>query len=226
MSFTQGTNALTITAPANANLCPPGKYMMFILNSAGVPSVASIVQVGTTVIPSPTPTASPSPTATPGPVKINAPANGATASGTVSIATQVSPSVVWINVYIDGKYLVSSPPYTFSWDSTKAANGSHTISAKAFGSGGALLGSDSVSVTVANGGTPTPTATATSTSSATATATPTATGTNATATPPATVTSTAGPVKITAPASGATVAGNVAYYRTGQSVGGLDQHLY
>ena len=34
-----------MTAPANGNLAPPGHYMLFILNTSGVPSVASIVRV-------------------------------------------------------------------------------------------------------------------------------------------------------------------------------------
>jgi hypothetical protein len=36
---------LTITAPANGNVAPPGYYMLFILNSNGVPSIAPIMQV-------------------------------------------------------------------------------------------------------------------------------------------------------------------------------------
>jgi hypothetical protein len=39
------TGALTITAPANGNVAPPGYYMLFILNTDSVPSVAKIVQV-------------------------------------------------------------------------------------------------------------------------------------------------------------------------------------
>jgi hypothetical protein len=36
---------LTATAPPNANACPPGHYMLFIVDQQGVPSVAEIVQV-------------------------------------------------------------------------------------------------------------------------------------------------------------------------------------
>jgi hypothetical protein len=36
---------LTITSPENANLAPPGYYMLFVINSDGVPSVARMVQV-------------------------------------------------------------------------------------------------------------------------------------------------------------------------------------
>jgi len=46
LSFTdQGNNTLLVNAPANGNLAPPGYYMLFVLNSAGVPSVANWVQV-------------------------------------------------------------------------------------------------------------------------------------------------------------------------------------
>ena len=30
---------LTVSAPADANVAPPGHYMLFVLNGAGVPSV-------------------------------------------------------------------------------------------------------------------------------------------------------------------------------------------
>jgi hypothetical protein len=36
---------LTATAPPNANVCPPGHYMLFIVDLQGVPSVAQIIQV-------------------------------------------------------------------------------------------------------------------------------------------------------------------------------------
>jgi Domain of unknown function (DUF1929)/Protein of unknown function (DUF1573) len=36
---------LRVTAPANPNLAPPGYYMMFLINSAGVPSVARFVHL-------------------------------------------------------------------------------------------------------------------------------------------------------------------------------------
>src|SRR5262249_52026482 len=39
------SGGLTINAPANTNYAPPGYYMLFLLNSKGVPSVAKIVQV-------------------------------------------------------------------------------------------------------------------------------------------------------------------------------------
>ena len=46
LPFTAGSGTLEITAPANANLAPPGHYWLFIVDANGVPSVASMVQVG------------------------------------------------------------------------------------------------------------------------------------------------------------------------------------
>jgi hypothetical protein len=45
LSFQQAAGGLTVTAPANGNIAPPGYYMLFVVNSAGVPSVAPILQV-------------------------------------------------------------------------------------------------------------------------------------------------------------------------------------
>jgi hypothetical protein len=45
LPFTVAAGALTVQTPTSANLAPPGHYMLFILNSSGVPSVASIVQL-------------------------------------------------------------------------------------------------------------------------------------------------------------------------------------
>ena len=44
LNFTAGSGSLTVTAPANQNLAPPGYYLLFIVDTAGVPSVASFVQ--------------------------------------------------------------------------------------------------------------------------------------------------------------------------------------
>ena len=40
-----GGGKFTLTSPANANLAPPGYYMLFALNAGGVPSVSKIVQI-------------------------------------------------------------------------------------------------------------------------------------------------------------------------------------
>jgi hypothetical protein len=46
LNFSQATGGLSVTAPPNANVAPPGPYLLFILNGNGVPSVARIAQVG------------------------------------------------------------------------------------------------------------------------------------------------------------------------------------
>ena len=45
LNFTAGNGVLNATAPPNGNIAPPGYYLLFILNSAGVPSVAQFVQL-------------------------------------------------------------------------------------------------------------------------------------------------------------------------------------
>jgi hypothetical protein len=45
LSFTQTAGGLTVQAPPDANTAPPGYYMLFIVNSNGVPSVAPFVRL-------------------------------------------------------------------------------------------------------------------------------------------------------------------------------------
>ena len=45
LAFTPTAAGLTVTAPADANRCPPGHYLLFVLDKAGVPSVAKVVNV-------------------------------------------------------------------------------------------------------------------------------------------------------------------------------------
>ncbi len=54
LTFTRPTaTTLSVTAPANSNLAPPGHYMLFVLNAQGVPSTAQILQVTGTTQPAP-----------------------------------------------------------------------------------------------------------------------------------------------------------------------------
>ena len=126
-------------------------------------------------------------------VRFSSPAAGATVSGSATVTASVSPAVSWCDFYVDGNYLLSSPPYSFSWDSTSVANGSHTFRVNAFAQPDTKIGTSTVTVVVSN---PTrshsPTPTATPTTTPTHTATPTATKT-ATATPKPTASATAKP---------------------------------
>jgi hypothetical protein len=45
LTFVAEATKLKVTAPANANFCPPGHYMLFVLNSDKVPSIAKIIRI-------------------------------------------------------------------------------------------------------------------------------------------------------------------------------------
>ncbi len=55
LSFTVGSNTLTANVPANMNTAVPGIYMLFIVDSAGVPSVARMVEFDSAPPPPPPP---------------------------------------------------------------------------------------------------------------------------------------------------------------------------
>lgn len=59
LSFQRQTGALSITGPTSRNVTPPGHYMLFILDTSGVPSVAKIIQVGGSSNPPPPPNNAP-----------------------------------------------------------------------------------------------------------------------------------------------------------------------
>jgi hypothetical protein len=45
LAFTVSGTALKVKSPANSKLCPPGHYMLFVLNTDLVPSTAKIVRI-------------------------------------------------------------------------------------------------------------------------------------------------------------------------------------
>lgn len=45
LSFTAGSGELSVTAPPNSSIAPPGYYMVFLVNQSGVPSVATFVHL-------------------------------------------------------------------------------------------------------------------------------------------------------------------------------------
>jgi hypothetical protein len=46
LSFSAGSGSLTVTTPANADLAPPGDYMLFLVDTNGVPSSAAVAHFG------------------------------------------------------------------------------------------------------------------------------------------------------------------------------------
>ncbi len=45
LTFSRIGYGLRVNTPANSNLAPPGHYMLFVINNAGVPSVAKIIKI-------------------------------------------------------------------------------------------------------------------------------------------------------------------------------------
>ncbi len=43
--FSQASGGLNVTVPSDRSLCPPGHYLLFLLNGSGVPSVARIIRI-------------------------------------------------------------------------------------------------------------------------------------------------------------------------------------
>jgi len=97
----------------------------------------------------------PPPDTTPPSVSITSPGNGQTVSGTVTVTAGASDNVgvVGVQFRIDGANVGAedtSAPYSVSWNTTGAANGSHTITAIARDAAGNRTTSAPVTVTVAN----------------------------------------------------------------------------
>jgi hypothetical protein len=97
-------------------------------------------------------------------VALSAPSGGATVSGaTVAVSATASDNVgiAGVQLKLDGANLGAedtTAPYSVSWDTTKVANGSHTLTAVARDAAGNTTTSAAVSVTVSNstgGGPPT-----------------------------------------------------------------------
>jgi hypothetical protein len=106
LSFTRGSGAIQAVAPNSANIAPPGHYMLFIVDAAGVPSVAPIVFLSNTTAPTPTPgptatsTATATPVATATPTSTPRPPTATPAPGNAQVTIVVvrpdfSPLVGW-----------------------------------------------------------------------------------------------------------------------------------
>src|SRR5439155_6786444 len=130
------TATLTIQPGANYNVGTPNSVTLTILDSNSGPPTGDT---------------------TPPTVSITAPANNATVSGssvTVSANASDNFGVVGVQFKLDGANLGvedTSAPYGGSWNTTAAANGSHTLSAVARDAAGHQTTSSSVSVLVSNG---------------------------------------------------------------------------
>ena len=144
LTFTTGATSLTATAPANANVAPPGPYMLFLVDTNGVPSVAHMVSIQTDGSP---------PTVT-----LTQPANGATfaAPATVSVAATASDDGTVTRVeFFNGAAKLgedTTAPYSFTWGGVTA--GTYTITARATDDLGASTTSAPSTITVTAANTP------------------------------------------------------------------------
>jgi subtilisin family serine protease len=90
---------------------------------------------------------------TPPSVSISSPLSGSTVSGTIQIQGSATDNVGVTNVafYVDSQQIAqtATSSYSFSWNSTSVANGSHSITIKASDAAG-NIGTASVTVTVQN----------------------------------------------------------------------------
>jgi len=90
-------------------------------------------------------------------VSITSPGSGATVSNTITITADASDNVgvAGVQFFVDGATLGAedtTAPYSLSWDTTKAGNGSHTLTARARDAAGNAGFSGPITVTVSNGG--------------------------------------------------------------------------
>jgi len=97
----------------------------------------------------------PPPDTIPPTVSINAPASGATISGTVSVSANAADNigVAGVQFRLDGANVgveLTAAPYAISWDTTGVANGAHTLTAIARDAAGNATTSTGVAVTASN----------------------------------------------------------------------------
>lgn len=88
-------------------------------------------------------------------VSLTAPTDGATVSGAVAVTASATDAVgvAKVEFLLDGRLLDTdtSAPYDTTWNTATAANGSHTLLAKAYDAAGNVGSSAQVSVTVTGG---------------------------------------------------------------------------
>jgi autotransporter family porin len=97
--------------------------MLMLMAFALLPGISGAAELSATGIDSKA--------ARPNLIQITSPANGATVSGPVDIDVAASARAEWVNLFIDGQYYRSTPPYTWNWDTTAMTDGPHTIGAQA-----------------------------------------------------------------------------------------------
>jgi hypothetical protein len=144
LAFTAGATSITATAPANANVAPPGFYMLFIIDANGVPSIARMVSVQVDSPPA---------------VTLTQPTDGATFTlpATVNLAATAFDSdgtVTKVEFFSGAAKLGedATAPYSFTWSGVAA--GTYTLTARATDDLGGATTSAASTITVRAGDTP------------------------------------------------------------------------
>ena len=139
LSFTAAAGSLTATAPASANVAPPGVYMLFVVDAAGVPSVARMVTLaGGNSAPS---------------VSITQPAAGAAFTepatvGVVASASDPDGTVAKVEFFNGATKLGEDTTAPFTYDWAGVAAGTYSLTARATDNLGAQSTSAVRTVTV------------------------------------------------------------------------------
>jgi len=144
LSFTASAGELTATAPASANVAPPGVYMLFVVDAGGVPSVARMVTLTGNSAPS---------------VSITQPASGATftapaAVGIVASASDPDGTVAKVEFFSGPTKLGEDTTAPFSFDWTGVPAGTYSLTARATDDLGAHTTSAARTVTVSPANSP------------------------------------------------------------------------
>jgi hypothetical protein len=87
-------------------------------------------------------------------VALTSPGNGTSVSNAINLAATASSCATRVEFYCDGTVLMGTAmtaPYSITWDSTTAPNGSHNLAAKAYDATGNSTMSVASTVTVNNG---------------------------------------------------------------------------
>jgi hypothetical protein len=126
----RGTDTVTVSAPINANIAPPGYYMIHVLDGSLVPSTARMIQISGTP---------PPPDTTPPTLAITSPANNSThPPGNVVISGTATDNVGGsgmrdVRVRVDSGAYQTATLTGSNWTITLniTAEGPHTITANA-----------------------------------------------------------------------------------------------
>jgi hypothetical protein len=151
LAFTRGSGSLTATAPENVNIAPPGVYMLFVVDAAGVPSIAKMVTVADAPAPPPPP---PPPPNAPPTVSITQPLDGAvfpfkpTITVTASASDTAPGTVARVEFLRNGTLVATDASAPYSWTWKNAPQGTSTLTARATDNQGAQTTSAPVRISV------------------------------------------------------------------------------